>query len=460
MSPESQIPVGSQFSPSLISLPHLTTALLAHAGDRNALISAINAPPVRLGSRVPKTKRNRSLPLEAAIQYGLLAGTSLQPTDLTKSLAGLDPKAQSHAFAKHILLNCGGLRVIQGAEEMLSEGKKITGDTLARHLTAQGFFVAEHNTAINTLRMWLAEARIFSDSGRGPAAWTPHRAAIEHLIGLDASAISDLASLDSEQHAFVMALARRRPAIGEWIPAADVRDAAEAVAGVRIARGSLPNAVLKPLHAIGLIDFRTGGTARGKTSELSITKKFDSDVLVPFLERACKSLDPSLTDYFRRRPEDIRTALESTNTNVAGKALEAFAIQVMRTLGLTFESWQRRAVGTGWGEVDVLLSGIIACLPTRWQVQCKNTKATVSHETIAREVGLVSHTRATHILVMSRGKYSTNAHNYVLTTMRAESIPIYLIDGPAFDRILAEPAALASEIKRQSERILEALRKP
>jgi hypothetical protein len=350
--------------------------------------------------------------------------------------------------------------VIQGAEEMLAEGKKITADTLARHLTAQGFFVAEHNTAINTMRMWLAEAEVFPTSGRGPSAWTPNRQAIEALIGLDGASISELAALTEEQREFLTALARRRPPCGEWIPASKIRDAAEAVSAVRIARGSLPNAVLKPLQATGLIDFRTGGTARGKTSELRTTPKFDSDVLVPFLEQACRSLDSTLTDYFRRRPEDIRTSLDSSNPGIAGKALEAFAIQVMRSLGLTFEAWQRRAVGTGWGEVDVLLSGIIGCLPTRWQVQCKNTRATVSHETIAREVGLVSHTRATHILVMSRGKFSANAHNYVLTTMRSESIPIYLIDGPAFDRILSEPAMLASEIRLQSERILEALRRP
>jgi site-specific DNA-methyltransferase (cytosine-N4-specific) len=202
MPPTSQIPVGSQFSPTLIDLPALTAVLVSHSGDREALIEAVNNAPVRLGDRTPETRRNRSLPLEAAVQYGLLAPTSWTVTDFGRSLSELPHDEQFRAFARHILLNLGGLRVVQGTEEMIAEGAKITGDTLARHLTSQGFFVAEHNTAINTLRMWLARAGVFPLSGKGGAAWTPDRRAIESLIGLDKEGMEALAAFRDEQKAF------------------------------------------------------------------------------------------------------------------------------------------------------------------------------------------------------------------------------------------------------------------
>jgi hypothetical protein len=463
MASESQIPVGSQFSPSLISLPALVAAFCAHSGDRDALIDAVNRPPVRQGARVPVTRRNRSLPIEAAVQYGLLEGDSHTVTAFGRSLAELPEVEQFRAFARHILLNLGGLRVVQGAEEMIAEGQadgqKVTGDTLARHLTAQGFFVAEHNTAINTLRMWLAQAGVFPLNGKDANAWTPDRRAIEDLVGLDKAGMEALAAFSNEQKAFAIALARRNPKVGEWIPAADIRDSAEGVSGLRISRSSLPNAVLKPLEAAGLIQFQSGGTKAGKTSLLAVTPKFNAEVLEPFLQRTCAFLDPSLSDYFRRRPADIRAAIDSPSKNVAGVALEAFAIQVMRTLGLTFDGWQRRAADTAWGEVDVLMSGVIGCVPTRWQVQCKNTKQTVPHEVLAREFGLRESTRATHILVMTRGKFSANAVNFAATMMRTARMPIFLVDGNAFEKILEEPSRLAAELRQQSQKMAELLRK-
>lgn len=61
-----------------------------------------------------------------------------------------------------------------------------------------------------------------------------------------------------------------------WYAAADVRDLAESTFGVRIGRASLPNEVLEPLKRAGLIDYRSGGTAGGKTSVLQTTSAFQA----------------------------------------------------------------------------------------------------------------------------------------------------------------------------------------
>ena len=447
----SSIPVGTQFSPDLISLPHLVSALIAHGGDRDSLLTVIGKPPVRrLALRNGGTKRTRSLPLEAAVQYGLLERDDLQPTEVTHVLASLGGQEQDAAFARHILLHCGGLRVVQGIQEMLADNKSVTGDSLARYLTSQGFPVTEHDTAINSLRMWLARAGVFPTAGRGTSAWTPDTAAVDRLLGLGSEDIAALTLLTHEQKAFALTLARRLPAKDEWIPASVIRDATEAITGLRIDRGSLPNAVLKPLAAAGLIDYRTKGTRGGKTSELVALEAFENDCLVPFLERTSSSLDPVAALYLRKRPADIRLGLESRDKQTAGNSLEAFAIQVMRSLGLRFEAWQKRASETGWGEVDVLLSGVIGCLPTRWQVQCKNTAQPLSHEVIAREVGLLASTKATHIVILSRGARTRNANSFILDAMQKHGVPVYVLDGALYQRVVAEPLLLPDELRRQA----------
>ncbi|MCY3810002.1 MAG: hypothetical protein OXG58_11375 [Gemmatimonadetes bacterium] len=71
---ESRIPVGTQFSPNLISLSSFVAAAVEHSGDREALLEAVWRPEVRIRRpRKEPTKRLRSLPLESAVQYGLLA---------------------------------------------------------------------------------------------------------------------------------------------------------------------------------------------------------------------------------------------------------------------------------------------------------------------------------------------------------------------------------------------------
>ena len=300
---ESQIPVGTGFSPDLVSLPDYVHAIVQRSGDVDALENALNAPPVWTGKKLRTTRRTRRHPMEAGAQYGLLAPSTYEATDLARRLDQMGESEMYQAFARHVLLNLGGLRVVEGAQEMHLDGRKVTGDSLAQYLTDQGFRVSVHNTAINTMRMWLAKAGLFPESGRGTDAWRPNPGVKEALVGLDDETIAALAALTPEQIAFAKALARLDP--DGWTPAAEVRDLAEAAEGVRIGRGSLPNEVLRPLEASGLIEYRTGGTSSGKTSELKTTETFQSEVLRPFLTRTLKALDPALTAYYRTRPADI-----------------------------------------------------------------------------------------------------------------------------------------------------------
>ena len=86
----------------------------------------------------------------------------------------------------------------------------------------------------------------------------------------------------------------------------------------------------------------------------------------------------------------------------------------MRLLGLRFVAWRKRAADeTAHAEVDVLLAGTLGIVPTRWQVQCKNTPSgRVTLEDIAKEVGIAPVTKATVILIFANCPVTAPARNY------------------------------------------------
>jgi hypothetical protein len=443
----SDIPVGTQFSPALIQLGPFLRALCKHSGDKKAIQEAIFRPPVHLKRTVvPTSRRTASLPLEAAIQYGLLTPRTYVVTELTKRLARFAGSRLYEEFARHILLNRGGLRVIEAIDQMQLDGLKVGADPLSRYLTPQGFRVTEHNTAINTLRMWLEKAGVFSERG-----WTVNRDAKRNLVPISDGAIAILTGFSSEQRAFVEALCKINPS--GWCKASDIRDLAEATSGLRLGRASLPNEVLKPLKRAGLIDYKTGGTSGGKTARLRTTRAFDRRVLEPFITTTVTSLDPVVTGYYKRRPRGIYAALKSTDKFKKGEALEAYAIHIMRLLGLRFVEWRKRGPETGGAEIDAVFSGLVGCVPTVWQVQCKNLSGTgrVDLEDVAKEVGQAPTTRATHVMLIANGRFTRDAEKFSQAPMRSTPLTIFLLGRDDFEVVKKSPGNLGGILRAKAE---------
>lgn len=447
---ESAIAVGSQFSPNLIDLAALLKALIAESGNKARLEAAVWAAPVRKRpvAKAP-TKRRSSLPVEAAVQYGLLEPKTYAATPLTAKLAALKPPDLYDEWARHILLNSGGLRVVEAAQQMAIDGQRITGDTLARYLTEQGFAVTIHNTAINSMRMYLALAGIFDEKG-----WKVDSARKAALLGLSDDQIAALAGFNPEQRAFALALCQLGPT--GRVRASDVRSVAATILGRTFGHESLPKTALEPLKVAGLIDYDPGGTASGKSAVLWTLPAFQRDLLRPFLDNALKTLDAPLTAYFNRPWDQIYKDLDSPNTFVKGQALEAFAIRVMRLLGLRFAAWRKRSSDTtARAEIDVVMTGLTGALPAVWQIQCKNTPGgVVSLEDVGKEVGLLPLTKATHILVLANARISRDAVEFATKMMRDSSVVIFLIGKSDFEKIRARPAHLVDALKEQAEVII------
>lgn len=224
------------------------------------------------------------------------------------------------------------------------------------------------------------------------------------------------------------------------------------VVGRRLDRANLPKAFLDPLKAAGLIEYETRGTAGGKTSRLRTTADFDANVVRPFIENAVHSLDAPLTAYYRRRPEDIKAGLSSRDSATKGQALEALAVWVMRLLGLRFVAWRRRAAETAYAEVDVLLAGVIGFVPTRWQVQCKNTPTrAVRLEDVAREVGLSLVTKANFTLIFANARVTESARSYAQEVMRHTALTVMMLDGSDLAALLDSPGRMASLLRREAD---------
>ena len=441
---ESAIPVGTQFAPTLVDLKAFVRVLVESSGDKGAILQGIWAPDVRVKLKDrPTSPRNRSLPVEAAVQYGLLTARH-EATHLARVLAALDNSAMHEAFARHILLNLGGLRVLSAIREMQADGVKVTGDDLARHLTRQGFRVTVHNTAINSLRLWLEQAGVFRKG------WEIDEPRVEGVLGLSQVQVGLLAQLTNEQQAFVDTLCRLNPS--GPVSAARVRDLAEATSGLSFERQSLPKAVLEPLRRIGLIEYMSGGTKGGKSATLQTTSRFQRDVLQPFLARTLESLDPAVAAYYEKRPSDIFGELSSQDRVVKGQALEALGVYAgMRLLGLRFVAWRKRAPETGGAEVDAIMAGVVGVVPTLWQIQAKNTPSGhVSTEDVSRELGLVPLTKASHILLLANCRIAEDAKFFARKAMDDQPVTIFLVGGSDFERVRREGSELVAILRDQA----------
>lgn len=201
------------------------------------------------------------------------------------------------------------------------------------------------------------------------------------------------------------------------------------------------------------VEYRTGGTRGGKASQTRVTDKFDREVLLPFVTKTIRDLDASVSAYYKKRPEDIYAGLESQDGHVKGQALEAFAIFVMRLMGLRFAGWRKRAEA----EVDALLEGVLGPVATRWQVQCKNTPSTaVRLEEVAKEVGLLPLTRATHVLFVANSTFSDDARRYARNVMKTMPVGIYFLDRRDFQDLRSSPEKITAILKEQSASMLAA----
>ncbi len=144
--------------------------------------------------------------------------------------------------------------------------------------------------------------------------------------------------------------------------------------------------------------------------------------------------------------------LGHSSKNVKGRALELLALYLMFSLDLEFVAWRKRSKETGGAEVDILVESA-RLIFSRWQVQCKNGKATL--EDVAKEVGLAYHLNSNVVLVLSTKRVTSDALEFADSIMRKSNLQVIVLHEPHLRRIVSSPGQLAETLTEHSRRTMQ-----
>jgi site-specific DNA-methyltransferase (cytosine-N4-specific) len=461
--PASDLPVGSEFSPSQIDLPVVLELVEQHEGDAAALEAAILKRYFSGHAKGRKDKEGREYnrwKLANNCKLGLIGYKIIDRkanfTAFGKELAALrgDEKKLYATLARHILLNLNGMAMIQCVQDMTVAGDKVTLETLREGLAARGLNLPSGGKHPSMMRLWLVKAGVVLG-----ARWQIDEIRLQEVLGTASTEFEALAHFTPEQRAFLRALANTGTRTAQ--PANDIARLAAATYGVRFPEKSLPKAVLNPLVQAGFITAEKTTDGRGaKPFHILPTAKLDAEIIGPLLDQLKKQTDPKLLDLLKKPLETILAEMKSADRFVSGLALEALAFKLMRLLDMTYVATRLRAQATGGAEVDLIFESARLVF-SRWQVQCKNT-ARVSLDDVAKEVGLTHFLKSNVIVVVTTGDIGAESRRYANKIMRDSNLAIVMLDGADLTAINDKPAAIVDVFNREARtamklKVLEAL---
>ena len=441
----SDLPFGSEFSPSQIDLPILLELAHQHGGDWKAFEAAVKS---KYFAANPTTDYNRGK-LANNCKLGMIAYSIINRdaslTDFGKKLHSIRADAATlHAeLARHILLNLHGMTLVQCVQDIQACGETVDLIKLREWLEERGIHFPRGGKHPSMMRLWLERAGVFT------SGWNLSPTRLKELAGASAEEVEALATLSPEQRAFLKTLANM--AGPGPFPSNDVEKLATATYGVRFNEKALPKQVLYPLEKAGFATLERGTKAVGRGAKPFLvrpTAKLQKEVLTPLLEQLEKQTASDLRPLLRKSIHDILTSLTAKDKHTRGLALEALAFKLMRLLDMDYVATRLRGVATGGAEVDLIFQSARLVF-SRWQIQCKNTSR-VTLEDVAKEVGLTHMLKSNVIVVVSTGEIGPGAKGYSNKVMGDSNLSIVLINGGDLKAIEANPAAIVDVFNREA----------
>ena len=445
MSRKSDLPFGSEFSPSQIDLVYVLELAEIHGGDWKAFEKAVREKYFEMHATSERNRvklaNNTKLGM---IAYGII-NRDATLTEFGRELITLkdDEEALYQRFAKYILLNLRGMTLVQCIQDMVAAGEVVTLTTLREGLAERGVHYPSGGKHPSIMRLWLAQASVFVGN-----RWRidPHR--IEEILEINPDEYEVLAKFSSEQRAFLRALANT--GIISPQPANEIVRLAAATYGVKFPEKSLPKLVLHALVEAEYITVEKTTKGRGaKPFQVAPTKKLVADIIEPFLEQLKNQIDPKLLSLLRKPLSDILTEIDDDDRYVSGLALEALAFKIMRLLDMTYVATRLRANQTGGAEVDLIFESARLVF-SRWQIQCKNT-ARVSLDDVAKEVGLTHFLKSNVIVIVTTGDIGSEARRYANKIMTDSNLAIVMISGGDLELISKSAATIVRAFEREAK---------
>jgi len=449
---QSDLPFGSEFSPSQTSLPELLEIVSRHNGNSRTLQAEIletyfaghgaagGAKATRDDNK-GKLANNCKLGM---IAYGLI-DRNARFTEFGSKLFTLrkDEASLYTEFAKHILLNLRGMALVQCLLDMVAAGEEITLDTLRLALEERGLKFPKGGKHPSMMRLWLAKAGVIVGS-----RWQVNTIRLREVLGTDPGEYPVLARFTPQQKAFLLALANC--GVTDPQPANEIVKLASATYGVRFPDRSLPKDVLNTLEAAGyLVKVKTTSGRGAKPFLVAPTEKVSAEILGPMLDQLKGQVEPKLLDLLTRPLSAIMQEIGSEDRFLSGIALEALAFKLMRSLAMNYVATRLRAAATGGAEVDLIFESARLVF-SRWQVQCKNTMR-VSLDEVAKEVGLTHLLKSNVIVLVTTGTVGVEARRYANRIMSDSSLAVVMIERSDLDAVAENPAYLVDAFRREAE---------
>lgn len=446
----SDLPFGSEFSPSQIDLADLLSLSHSCGGPVSVLQATIKDRFFARHGGGNETNReklamNCRLGMKA---YGLI-DEAARLTDFGRTLLKLkdDPRRLYEALARHVLLNLNGLALVQCIRDMTAAGEKVDLTTLRSGLAARGVHYPSGGKHPSMMRLWLAKAGVFVGN-----RWQIDEDRLAKVTGASVDDFDALSRLTVQQRAFLLALANT----GETRPqsASEIVRLAEATYGASFPEKSLPKLVLNALVESGYIAVQKTTAGRGaKPFLISPTPKLKADVIAPMLAQVRRRVDPKLIDLLNKPMSSILDEMNSDERHIAGLALEALAFKLMRLLGMDYVATRLRAQATGGAEVDLIFESARLVF-SRWQVQCKNA-ARVALDDVAKEVGLTAFLKSSAIVIVGTGGIGAEARRYANKIMSESNLCIVMIDKGDLDAIARNPAHVVEAFQREARHAMQ-----
>lgn len=442
----SDLPFGSEFSPSQIDLPILLDLAASNDGDPKALQASIQLRffSTHGGGNAQNQKTlamNCRLGMKA---YGLI-DENAKMTDFGKTLHACRNDAENlyATLARHILLNLKGMSVIQCIRDMITSGENVTLTSLRDSLAERHIHYPSGGKHPSMIRLWLAKAGVFVGD-----RWQIDELRLSTVLGTGPTDFGVLSGLTNEQRAFLLALANTGTTTPQ--PANQIAKLAAATYGVKFPEKSLPKLVLDALVAAGYITATKTTQGRGaKPFLVSPTAKLSADVIGPLIDQLKDQADPKLLDLLRKPMTDILSDVDSSDRYISGLALEALAFKLMRLLDIRYVATRLRAQATGGAEVDLVFESSRLVF-SRWQVQCKNTSR-VALDDVAKEVGLTHFLKSNVIVMVSTGDIGAEARRYANKIMADSNLCVVMVDRTDLVSIRENPAYIVDVFSREAQ---------
>ena len=446
---KSDLPFGSEFSPSQIELPVVLELAEKHGGNWKAFEKAV----LEKFFQNHKTTDYNKGKLANNTKLGMIAYDIIDRdanlTDLGKKLFKLrnDETALYDALAKQILSNLHGMSLVQCIQDMVAAGEQVNLITLREALAARDIHYPSGGKHPSMMRLWLEKAGVFVGKH-----WHIDESRIKKILGISLDEFGALSDFTQEQKAFIRALVNTGVKTPQ--PANEIAKLANATYGIKFPEKSLPKTVLNALVEAGYITAEKATSGRGaKPFLVAPTKKLIADVVEPFLKQLEKQPDPKLRALLKKSLDEILKELKSKDKYVAGLALEALGFKLMRLIDMTYVATRLRGTSTGGAEVDLIFEST-RLIYSRWQIQCKNT-ARVSLDDVAKEVGLTHFLKSNAIVMVTTGKIGREARRYASKIMADSNLAIVMLDGLDIEKINQRPSAIIEIFEREARHAMK-----